>query len=476
MKHRHLTFKIFLAGILSAISINSAEVELTPSEAEAIGIEAYIYGYPLVTMEMTRRVSTNVEKPIGSTAPMGQFANMKYFPDAKFNVVTAPNADTLYSVAWLDLSKEPIILHLPDEQNRYYLMPLLSGWTNVFSSLGTRTTGTAAGNYAITGPNWKGTLPSGFKEINSPTNMVWILGRTYTSGTPEDYQLVHSIQDQYALIPLSSLSGVYNPPKGVVDPNIDMKTPVREQVNHLPIEDFFDLLATLMVNNPPASTDTDIVTKMAKIGVVAGQKFDMTKNPKIAEGLRGVPALALKKIMDHQDDAGKFINGWLFSLQTGVYDNDYLQRAFITVFGLGANLPEDAVYPTATLDNKGEPLTGAYKYVMHFNKGQEPPVRGFWSLSMYNDKVFFVNNPLNRYSLNSRDTFKYNPDGSMDIYIQNEAPEKDKESNWLPAPSAFFILMLRTYWPESHILNGTWAPPAVQKVEETKAVPGTTGT
>ncbi|MBA2726567.1 MAG: DUF1254 domain-containing protein [Parachlamydiaceae bacterium] len=471
MHYINLPLKIFLYGILSVLSINAEEAELSQFDAEKIGVEAYIYGYPLVTMDFTRRISTNVEKPFGSSAPMGQFAHMRNFPDAQFNTVTAPNVDTLYSVAWLDLANEPMVLHVPDEPNRYYLMPMLSAWTDVFVSLGTRTTGTAAGDYVITGPNWKGILGTGIKEIKSPTNMVWVLGRTYTSGTPEDYSLVHSIQNQYALVPLSSFEKVYNPPKGVVDPNIDMKTPVRMQVNNLSAEEFFNRLAMLMVDNPPASTDKEIIAKMAKIGILPGQQFDSSQNPKIALALKDVPTLGYKKIMDQHEDAGKDINGWLYSLRTGEYQGDYNQRAFITAVGLGANLPEDAIHPMTNIDSKGEALSGAYKYVIHFNKGQEPPVKGFWSLTMYNDKVFFVANPLNRYSLNSRGTFKYNPDGSLDLYIQNEPSEKDKESNWLPAPKGFFMLMLRAYWPENSILNGRWAPPAVQKVEEKKTVP-----
>ncbi len=179
-----------------------------------IGVEAYIYGYPLVTMEMTRRVMTNVAKPEGKHAPMGQFANMQEYPDAAFKDITAPNADTLYSVAWLDLAKEPYVLSLPDEHGRYYLMPMLDGWTDVFQVPGKRTTGTKAQNYAITGPGWKGTLPKGVTEYKSPTNMVWILGRTYCTGKPADYKAVHKIQAQYKLVPLSRLRQALYPAAG----------------------------------------------------------------------------------------------------------------------------------------------------------------------------------------------------------------------------------------------------------------------
>ena len=183
-------------------------------EAVPLGVEAYIYGYPLVTMEMTRRVMTNVEKPEGTRAPMGHFVRMREYPTAAFRDVTAPNADTLYTTAWIDVGKEPWVLSLPDAHDRYYLFPMLDGWTNVFQVPGKRTTGTGAQKYAITGPGWKGKLPEGVKEYKSPTNLVWLLGRIYCTGTPEDYAAVHKLQDEISLVPLSAYGKPYTPPAG----------------------------------------------------------------------------------------------------------------------------------------------------------------------------------------------------------------------------------------------------------------------
>jgi hypothetical protein len=224
-------------------------------EVSRIGRAAYVYGYPLVTMELTRRVMTNTASVSDKAAPMGQFRNLRTYPDAAFRAVTAPNADTLYSTAWLDLTKEPYILSLPDEEGRYYLMPMLSGWTDVFASPGKRTTGTGAQKFAITGPGWQGDLPDGVKQIEAPTNMVWILGRTYCTGTAEDYSAVHALQAQYELVPLSAYGKTYTPPKGKVGPKIDMQTAVRDQVNRLPASEYFALLAELMKSNPPAAAD-----------------------------------------------------------------------------------------------------------------------------------------------------------------------------------------------------------------------------
>jgi len=439
-----------------------------PKEEEAakLGVEAYIYGYPLVTMEMTRRVTTNAATVEGLRGPMGQFASAREYPSAAFRDVTAPNADTLYSSGWLDLAKEPYILSLPDEDGRYYLMPMLSGWTDVFEVPGKRTTGTKAQKYAITGPGWKGTLPEGVTEYKSPTNMAWIIGRTYCTGTPQDYKAVHAIQDQYSLVPLSAYGKPYTPPKGEVDPKIDMKTPVREQVHKMDAATYFMTLALLMKDNPPAKADAPMVENMAKIGVVPGKDFDMSKlDPAVAKGLQGVPKAAQNEIMGHLKKAGKAVNGWQYFSPAGLYGTDYLQRALVTMYGLGANRPQDAVYPTSEVDGDGKPYDGANKYVLHFPKGQTPPAKGFWSLTMYDGDFFFVKNPLNRYTVSSRFDFKYNEDGSLDLYIQKDSPREEKESNWLPAPDGKFILMLRLYWPQEtkpSIIDGSWEPPAVK--------------
>lgn len=437
---------------------------ITPEEATKLGTSAYIYGYPLVTMDMTRRIMTNVATADATRAPMGQFANMRDYPNSSFKEVTAPNADTLYSIAWLDLAKEPYILHVPDEKNRYYLMSMLSSWTEVFANPGTRTTGSKAHNFAIVGPNWKGTLPKGMVQYQSPTNLVWILGRTYTSGTPEDYQAVHAIQDQYTLRPLSAYGKAYTPPNGTVDSTIDMKTPVRDQVNAMDAATFFKRLAELLKDNPPVPADKSMLRKLAAIGIVPGQDFDLSKlDPEVAKALDQAVKNGQDKIMAQAKNAGEKRNGWTYTLKTGLYGTDYLQRAFIAAVGLGANPPQDAIYPMTEVDNNDQPLDGSKRYIIHFVKGQTPPVNGFWSLTMYDPQYFFVANPLNRYALNPRSGFKTNDDGTLDLYIQHNSPGVDKESNWLPAPEGNFILMFRFYWPKDSLINGTWSPSAVME-------------
>ena len=432
-----------------------------------LATDAYIYGYPLVTMEMTRRVITNVASPLGTRAPMGQIANLREYPNAAFRDVTAPNADTLYSLAFFDVGKEPWVLRIPEMKDRYYLMPMLDGWTTVFQAAGTRTTGTAAQTYAVTGPGWSGSLPAGVKQLKSPTSLVWLLGRIYCTGTPEDYAAVHKLQDEIKLVPLSAYGKPYTPPPGKVDPTIDMKTAVRDQVNGMDAGAFFSLLAQLMKANPPSAADVPALAKFEKIGLVPGKDFDASKLR--ADFAKRIPGIAQDRIMLQFkiNPAVKDINGFIYTTKTGLYGTDYLMRALIAAIGLGANRPQDAVYPTSEKDGDDKPYDGANKYVMRFPKGLTPPVEGFWSLTMYDANFFFVANPINRYAISPRQGLKANPDGSVDIYIQKDSPGSDKESNWLPAPAGKFILMLRMYWPDEtapSIIDGTWTIPPVKKV------------
>jgi hypothetical protein len=444
---------------------------LTPFEGLEdfwLATDAYVFGYPLVTMEMTRRVLTNVAAPTGARgAPMGQLTSLREYPDASFRAVTAPNADTLYTTGFFDVGREPYVLSIPDMKGRYFLMPMLDGWTTVFQVPGTRTTGTGAQTYAITGPGWRGTLPAGVTEYRSRTNIVWLLGRVYCTGTPEDYAAVHALQDQIRLVPLSAYGRPYTPPAGATDPAVDTRTAVRDQVNRMDARAYFTLLAQLMKANPPSPADAPALAKFARIGLVPGQDFDAGKLN--ADFAGRIPQIGFDRIMLQYrvNPAMKDVNGWGYTTRTGVYGTDYLMRALVTAIGLGANRPQDAVYPVSRKDVDGDEYDGANRYVLRFPPDQLPPAQGFWSLTMYNDRYFFVANPINRYSISARENLKRNADGSVDLLIQRESPGADKESNWLPAPAGKFVLMMRLYWPsetDPSILDGSWTIPGARKV------------
>lgn len=456
-----------VAGTGKAFAFDGPLTDLVEgSEDFATASDAYIYGYALVTMEMTRRIISNVPKVEGTRGPMGTLIKLRQYPDATFRDVTAPNADTLYTTAFFDVGDEPWVLEQPDMGDRYFLLPMLSGWTDVFAVPGKRTTGGEKATYLVTGPGWSGTVPDGMKELKSPTALVWLLGRIYCTGTPEDYAAVHALQDAFKLQPLSTWGKDYTPPVKV-DPSIDMKTPVRDQVNAMSAKDYFTLLAELMKRNPPAAADQPALERFARIGLVAGKDFD----PSVLDSRMDdrLPKASFRRIMLHLIDSDGDMtkeNGWLFTVKAGTYGTNYIQRALVTAIGLGANRPQDAIYPTSLKPNVIENYTGEHNYVMRFAKGQLPPVKGFWSLTMYDENMFFIANPINRYSMSVRTNPVYEPDGSLAIYIQNESPGKDKEANWLPAPKGKFHLMMRLYWPDENppsLIDGSWKVPPVEK-------------
>ena len=460
-----------LLAILSA-ACNSNKEPKTPKLEEAVttAVDAYLYGYPLITFDIARMQQTNVALSDPERAPMGQMIRMRTYPAVDNHCCAAPNADTLYTEAWLDVSKEPSVLSIPDMGTRYYIIPMLDGYSEVMSVASPATTGYKAQTYAITGPGWTGTLPPGVTEVKSATRMVWVLGRVYCTGTPEDYKAVHALQDKFAVAPLSSYRRPYTPPQAQVDPNFDMKTAVRKQVDALDIDAYFTRLAQLMKTNPPTAADAPLVARMAKIGLVPGQDYDPSKLSGFdKEAVKAVPKLALLKMVKLLKDQ-KTTNGWLyFTSGVGTWSTDYPLRAMGNMLGPGWNRPQDAVYPLSQKDASGDDYNGAdNKYVMHFEKGQFPPVKAFWSITLYDPEFFFAPNSINRYELSQRNKFITNADGSIDMYLQAESPGKAKEANWLPAPKGKFVLVMRLYWPTTtppSIIDGSWTPPPAKRAD-----------
>jgi hypothetical protein len=441
--------------------------KVSEEEAHAIGVDAYMYFYPLLSMDITRKQFTNIEpgKELGK-GPMNMFVNFPAYPPADFKGVVRSNFDTLYSIAWLDLTKEPLVVSAPDTNGRYYLLPMLDMWTDVFASPGWRTTGTKAGNFLVTPPGWHGKVPAGFTHIAAPTAYVWILGRTKTDG-PADYDAVHKIQPGYRVTPLSRWGKPSLPVVVKIDPTVDMKTPPKIQVDTMPAAKYFTYAAELLKLHPPHITDQPIIAQMKRIGIEPGKSLDFDKlDPAVKKALESAPHDAQQLIAWKVPTIARVANGWSMNTDTmGVYGNYYLKRAIITQVGLGANLPEDAIYPLNLGDDTGKPLVGANKYTIHFDKGETPPVRAFWSITLYDSEGFQVANVLNRFAVSSWMPFRTNADGSLDLYFQYESPGKEKEANWLPSPKEEFNLTMRLYSPLSDALTGKWNPPVVKKVQ-----------
>jgi hypothetical protein len=461
---RTLTGGLTTAAML-LFKLTSYAAPISEEAAHAIAVDAYVYLYPLLSMDISRKQFTNIEagKEIGK-GPMNTFTNVQEYPPADFKGVVRSNFDTLYSSAWLDMTKEPMVVSAPDTDGRFYLLPMLDMWTDVFAAPGWRTTGTKAGNFLVTPPGWTGTVPEGFSHLAAPTPYLWIIGRTKTDG-PADYAAVHKIQAGYKVTPLSQWGKKVELPPVKIDPTIDMKTPPKVTVDTMPAARYFAYAAELLKVNPPHLTDEPIIAQMKNIGIEVGKSFDFEKlDPAVRKALESAPAEAQALMKWKMPTLARVTNGWLMNTDTmGVYGNYYLKRAIVTQVGLGANLPEDAIYPNNLFDSEGKPLDGSNKYVLHFDKGQTPPVNAFWSITLYDSEGFQVGNVLNRFAVSSYMPFVLNGDGSLELYFQNESPGKALEANWLPAPKGAFNLLMRLYGPKSEALTGKWNPPAVVK-------------
>ena len=397
---------------------------------------------------------------------MNAFSHMRAFPPADFREVVRPNFDTLYSSAWLDLTQEPMIVSAPDTDGRYYLLPILDMWSDVFAVPGKRTSGTGAAHFGIVPQGWTGTLPDGVQRIEAPTPQLWMIGRTQTNG-PADYAAVNQVQDGYRITPLSQWGQTIQPVPVAIDPTVDMTTPPLTQVNTLTAAQYFSYGADLMKLHPPHITDWSTIARLGRLGLVPGQSFDLDQaTPAVQAGLEQAVVDGLKLMYAKLPSLARIVNGWQMNTDTmGVYGDYYLKRAIVAMVGLGANQPQDAIYPLNVADADGQSMDGSKAYVLHFDQATLPPVEAFWSITMYDADGFQVANALNRFAIGDRDALTYNADGSVDLYIQSQSPGADRESNWLPAPAQGLLgLTMRLYAPKAEALDGRWAPPAVKRV------------
>lgn len=458
------------AGTLAAAGGRARAQGLEPEAARQIAIDAYVYGYSLVTTDITRLQMSNVAEPGLMSAPLGSFFNVRGYPPADYRGVSATNADTLYSMAWLDLSEPQVFSH-PEIKGRFFNFELVDLWMVVKHSVGTNTTGTAAATYLFTGPGWDGAVPEGMIHIAYPTRYLGVLGRTYALDTPEDLAIVHALQDQYRVVPLSRWGKDFTfvaPP--VVDDGIEHREAPQKVILGLGLEGYFNWMTRLIpAAAVPAPEDAPILARMAEIGIVPGQKFELAKlDPDLQAALADVPQIVTDMLNEGWATLGTDRNGWRVTTSGAIYGTDYLTRAIWASNGWPSQQTQVSVYPTTYVDSTGAKLDGTNGYTLTFAKGELPPVNemAFWSITMYqiDNGLWFYPNPLNRLTLSTRNTFIYNDDGSLTLYFQNASPGADKEANWLPAPAAPFALTLRMYWPNQtppSILDGSWAPPPV---------------
>jgi hypothetical protein len=433
-------------------------------EAKALAQQAYVFGFPLVYMEVQVDRSTQVTKPTGPLAPLGQWAHFRKLPDASDRTVVGMNLDVLLSMAQLDLGKGPMVLSVPDISDRFWSVMWLDAWNNVPFVIGTRATKGKGGNYAIVGPSWRGTLPPGVTEVRIPTNIA-MLGARLRIENPEQTAAINALQDQLRLVPLEAFGSNWQPPAEVpLKPGVDAKTPVPDQILRMRPEKFFNRLNALLPGNPAYPEDAPLLARIAKLGIVSGSEFPWTSfSPEvqsaIAEGIKaGVQQIKTTP-------TGENVNGWMLTRDMGRFGTKYALRAAWTLVGVGGNLVEDACYPMSRNDGDGKVLDGKNRYRLRFP--DKPPVEAFWSLYLYKTDGFLVDNPLNRYMLGSRSKLAYGKDGSLTIAIQREKPAAadTPDTNWLPGPAEGpFMIAMRLYLPKPEVSSGQWKPPAIERV------------
>ena len=470
------------AALASATATASDTKSPTAAEIGAIAASAYTFAYPLVLMDVTRR--TDLERRAQAGLPgANRFVHAQAFPDDRSRIVIRPNADTLYSIAWLDLSHEPVLLHVPDTHGRYYVMQLLDAWTETFDMLGKRTRGTGSRWYGIVGPGWKGALPPQVERIDAPTSSVWLLGRTQVNGVA-DYDAVHAIQKEFTLTPLNRYPKGSSPtappapqasPAPESSPGANRNEPPPMQVQRMTAREFFQTAANLLETNPPHPQDAPMMKQLARVGIMPGKFF----NPD-SLGVEGQKAFeqGAKTAADSlatlgsRAGVGEKLNGWSsgFGAATGRYGIRYDARAGVARLGLGALPPEEAIYFSCCQTDAAHSLAGEHVYTLHFPAAELPPVHAFWSLTLYGEDGYFVANAIHRFAIGDRDALKFNSDGSLDLFVQHDAPGADHDSNWLPAPDGKFNLSLRLYWPGEDVVRGRWKPPPVTNQEAVSSI------
>jgi hypothetical protein len=460
-------FQAIAALVTAFLSTGVSAWTLREGAGYLLGADAYVYGFPLVMMDVTREVTTAASKSGEYAAPINQFGRIRTYISPDFQNVVRISVNSLWSFAFIDLDQEPMIVTVPDVGDRYLVMQALNMWTDDFASVGTRTPATKSGDFLIAGPKWTGAAPSGIEAtFRSSTRYAWILVQI-AAASQADFPAINALQDKLKITPLSAWGKPYEPPPTTpVNPDIDLTATPFDQVRLMTGEMYFRRLAMLLKDNPPYSADSGMLTKLKLIGIEPGKDFDPSKlDAQVRKGLNEAP-WNVWKLLAEGPYTMSAANGWIIMTNLGRYGADYDTRAFIAYAGLGALTSDDAVYPSAFIDNKGQALDAAYKYVIHFPKDQLPPSAvNVWSISPYRDN-FYVRNTMNRYGILSSMPLKFNPDGSLDVYVQATSPGPERESNWLPTPpSGRFNLTIRVYQPVKAMLDGTYKLPPVTRME-----------
>ncbi len=437
--------------------------------AYALALQAFVYTFPLYEMARMRAATAprrNLRGDHASDDPasplrwVNTFIHARKLLGAGASRVVTPNNDTLYTNAWLDLSRGPIVIGVPDTADRYYVLGLLDFWTNPFAHIGRRTTGTGAGQFLVTGPGWAGDVPDGMVQVCAPTDHVWIIGRIMVEG-PEDVPAVHAVQDGFRMTRLDAWHAGADFAGEILDTRLDPRAP-------LELDRYLAVVNRALRENPPPADERPLLAGFARVGIGAGEPHDSRHlDEPVRRGLQRAFDSAPQLL--RAGGLGSRHSGWGKPMVLGEsFGTDWWQRAVVALKYIGALTSAEAIYPMAQTDSRGRALSGAHRYTITFAPGGEPPVDSFWSLTMYDSRDYMlVANPIDRYRIGDRSRgLQRAPDGSLTLYLQHASPGAARESNWLPAPEGEFYVCLRAYQPRAPMLDGRYRLPDIVRDDD----------
>lgn len=452
--------------LITHLTVANAQTTTRSSEnpieqyAFSIGLQAYLYGYPLVITEVMRQ-----EMLMNPADKENQFYHFSQLFTPAEKMAVSANVDTLMSTAWVDFSAGPFVLHVPNMRGRYWVIQFNDFYSNSFAYVGQRTTGDAEQKYLLVGPDWEGSAPAGLKVIRCPTIVVFLVGRVFVGGQ-SDLADAAALQRGMTLTPSTqarrSEASTPSVLPAVLRADFVADVPPPEIVAKMDAVTYFTIMAKLFRRYPPPSQDKAMVTQFWRIGIDPKRGFDPAKvGTETLRGLDRASESATPFLSAVGSKIGTTVNGWWTPSNVGEFGTDYVLRAYMDAYFIWPNVAEEALYPMASVDGEARPLNGSHHYILHFGSGETPPVRAFWSVTMFNAKRALVENPIHRYAIGSRtEGLEYNADGSLDLFIQVERPP-GHESNWLPAPAGPFVLTMRLYLPKTALLNGTYKIPPI---------------
>lgn len=435
--------------------------------AKAIGRMAYIWGWPLVNMRNRQTLFDTAPHPgllggVLPVAPANQLAMLSDYVAPEQRFITSPNQDVVYGAGFLALDREPVVLQVPDFGDRFWVYQIVDQRSDSFAALG-RQYASKTGMYLLVGPGWKGETPAGITAVFlSSTNLGAVFPRIFMDDTSEDRKAIQPLVNQVMMYPLSKFTGKMQTTEWAKVPKIENPNAGGSNETQWVVPGkFFDQLPQVMKEVPPLPGEEALYSQIQQVLDAAKDNPELQKALKEAADDTEEDVISdMFEFRNNGVDAG---NGWRTQKNAARFGTDYFQRTATAKGNMFSNVPDETMYYGADFDSDKTRLNGSKTYQVTFAKGALPPVKGFWSLTLYNEQHFFYPNKLGRYSLGTKNKqLKTNADGSLTIYVQNQSPGADKEANWLPAPEGDFSIYIRAYWPEAAVVNGTWTPPTIK--------------